>query len=33
MGKKQEAIAAVQRALTIRPDHAEARQMLMMLSR
>ena len=33
MGKKQEAIAAAQKALSIRPDHAEARQMMMMLSR
>ncbi len=33
MGKKQEAIAAAQKALSIRPDHAEARQMMLMLSR
>ncbi len=33
LGRKAEAIAATQRALDIRPDHAEARQLMGMLAR
>lgn len=33
MGKKAEAISAVQKTLSIRPDHPEARQLMLMLSR
>ena len=33
MGRKEEAIAATQRALQIRPDHAEARQLMGVLMR
>jgi Flp pilus assembly protein TadD len=31
LGRKEDAIAATQRALQIRPDHAEARQLMGML--